>query len=61
MLAAAKWLAKSASAIGVRAASVAERARGAGLGRYAAELRESCGLAEKQATDALGNSFDRDC
>eukprot|EP00969_Alexandrium_andersonii_P297057 13126936-Alexandrium_andersonii.AAC.1 len=31
MLAAAKWLAKSASAIGVRAAIVAERARGAGL------------------------------
>eukprot|EP00969_Alexandrium_andersonii_P237741 10494527-Alexandrium_andersonii.AAC.1 len=31
MLAAAKWLAKSFEAVGVRAATVAERARGAGL------------------------------
>eukprot|EP00969_Alexandrium_andersonii_P296860 13118490-Alexandrium_andersonii.AAC.1 len=39
-----------------RAASVAERARGAGLGRYAPELREPGGPTEKQAADALGNA-----
>eukprot|EP00969_Alexandrium_andersonii_P246821 10907941-Alexandrium_andersonii.AAC.1 len=32
MLAAAKWIAKSVEMLGVRAATVAERARGAGLG-----------------------------
>eukprot|EP00969_Alexandrium_andersonii_P272153 12027818-Alexandrium_andersonii.AAC.1 len=61
MLAAAKWIAKSVETLGVRPASVAERARGAGLGRYVAELMAAGCLSEKQAADALGNSFDRDC
>eukprot|EP00969_Alexandrium_andersonii_P141793 6268734-Alexandrium_andersonii.AAC.1 len=38
MVAAARWLATNADAIGIRAVGVAERARGAGLGHFVATL-----------------------
>eukprot|EP00969_Alexandrium_andersonii_P102395 4519283-Alexandrium_andersonii.AAC.1 len=57
MLAAPKWLAANIEAVGVRPASVAAGARGAGLERFVATL----GLTEKQAADVLGDALDRDC